>query len=142
MGSAVRVGTLAGVPTKGSPGPLPTTRWPLPPLSQAPCLSLFSIRWSPEAQLPWRGVGTELALNTVVLTPWKGSDVDMAPTPIPKHCLAAPCPEAVGCLVASPWPLLALLCGSHEGCPWEQRLELPVSFIRGRAHRHPQGLPP
>lgn len=134
MGSAVRVGALAGVPSKNNPGPLPTTQMvssASQPSHLASCLSLFVSPWPPEIQLLLRGMGTELAFDSVVLTPWKENEQDVMPPPT--HCSAGPCSKG--------HELPCNLVLAIPGRPWEQCLGLPVSFIFCLGLSCPQGLP-
>lgn len=111
-------------------------------LSQAVCFPpfLFPTPWPPEAQLLSRGLGTELALSTVLVTPWKENDQDMAPPP-PSTAVRVRVLKGAGCLVALYWPLLAVPCGSQEGCPWGERLDLPASFIHSLPRTRPSTGP-
>lgn len=111
-------------------------------LSQAVCFPpfLFPTPWPPEAQLLSRGLGTELALSTVLVTPWKENDQDMAPPP-PSTAVRVRVLKGAGCLVALYWPLLAVPCGSQEGCPWEEYLDLSVSFIHSLPRTRPSTGP-
>ena len=124
--------------TNSNPGPLPTTQMVSSASLQscpASCLSLLLQPSGHQRHTPLSsGPGTELALISVVLTPWKEEDPDMAPLPLlppslavlgpvlkgtglPRRCSAAPRKDLLG--FGSPCLIHSLPCCTtvHRACP-------------------------
>lgn len=118
---------------------LPPPKWPLLPLSQAillPASPCFSSPWPSEALLSSRGTGTELTLNTVVLTPWKENAETCRHRPASTLGLG-PILRDVGHLAALSWLLLAMLCCcQHGSCGNSVRISLCHSSAASHTSVH------
>lgn len=135
MGSAVRVGALAGVPPKDNPGPLPTTQMvssASQPSHLASCLSFYFTPWSPResALLQRHGDGADTQHSSTAVANlsdlanhhWLATAAlahsrlgkrmsrtwchHLPHLPTTKHCNAGPCFKGYGRACNLIWPFL------------------------------------